>query len=94
MAFPGVPPEMTPEWAASVKMSLPVFQEYAKTVYAATDAYLATVADAELDRKTQTPFGEQTIGWIVSMLLTTHVPGHAGEIAALKGVHGLKGLPF
>ena len=94
VAFPGVPPAMTEEWAAAVKMNLPSFQEYAKAVYATTDAYLAKVADEELDRKTQGPFGETTIGWMVSMLLATHPVGHAGEVAALKGVHGLKGLPF
>jgi|CXWL01.1.fsa_nt_gi hypothetical protein len=94
IAFPGVPPSMTPQWAASVKMNVPVFQEYSKVVYAATDAYLAAVADAELDRKTQGPFGETTIGWMVSALLATHPVGHAGELAALKGVHGEKGLPF
>ncbi len=94
IAFPGVPPAMTTEWASSVKMSLPAFQDYAKAVYAATDAYLAGVSDAELDRTTQGPFGETTIGWMISALLATHPVGHAGEIAALKGVHGLKGLPF
>lgn len=94
IAFPGVPPQMTPEWAASVKMEIPAFQEYAKAVYGATDAYLAAVSDAELDRKTQGPFGETTIGWMVSALLATHPIGHAGEIAALKGVQGEKGLPF
>ena len=94
IAFPGIPPALTPEWASSVKMDLPKFQEYAKAVYAATDAYLAAVADSELDRTTQGPFGETTIGWMVSALLATHPVGHAGEGAALKGVHGLQGLPF
>lgn len=94
VAFPGVPPAMTPEWSAAIKMDLPAFQQYAKAVYAATDAYLAALPDADLDKTTQGPFGETTIGWMVSMLLATHPVGHAGEIAALKGVHGLKGLPF
>ena len=94
IAFPGVPPVLTPEWAASVKMDVPAFQEYAKVVYATADAYMAAVSDAELDRKTEGPFGETTIGWMVSALLATHAVGHAGEIAALKGVHGQKGLPF
>jgi hypothetical protein len=87
-------PGLTPEWAASIKMDLPAFQEYAKQVYAYTDAYLAALSDEELDRKMQGPLGETTVGWITSVLLATHYPGHAGEIAALKGVHGLKGLPF
>jgi hypothetical protein len=31
---------------------------------------------------------------MVSAIVATHLPAHAGEIAALKGVQGYKGLPF
>ena len=82
------------DWATSTKMDYPKFKEYADAVFANTDSYLANVSDAELEQKVQTPIGEQTIGWAVTTLLGTHAPQHAGEIAALKGVQGLKGLPF
>ena len=94
VAFPGVPPQMTAEWAAAVKLDLATFQPYAQAVYAATDAYLAGLPDGAIDKKMQTPLGEQTLGWMVAALLGTHPVGHAGEIAALKGVFGLQGLPF
>lgn len=95
VAFPGLPPAITPEWGRAVQMDLPAFQEYAKAVHAAADAYLASVPDAELERKvTGGPFGDQTVEWIIVNILGTHAPQHAGEIAALKGVQGLKGLPF
>src|SRR3990170_8011733 len=42
VAFPGVPPAITPEWAAALKMDLSTFQEYAEAVFAATDSYLVT----------------------------------------------------
>ena len=90
---PGMPPSVG-EWAKTVKMDYPKFEEYAKIVFANTDSYLANVSDAELEQKTQTPIGEQTKGWVVVNLLGTHAPQHAGEIAALRGVQGLKGLPF
>lgn len=94
----GVPmpdnPAMDPEWAATVKMDLATFREYAKAVHAATSAYLDSVTDAELQEKVQTPIGEQNREWVVVNLLGTHMPQHLGEIAALKGVQGLKGLPF
>jgi hypothetical protein len=94
----GVPhtgrPMQTPEWAARVKMDLPAFQEYAGQIFAATDAWLASVGDDALEEKRQSPFGEQSVGFLVANLLGTHVPQHTGEIAALKGVQGLKGLPF
>lgn len=93
-AFPGVHPSMSLEWGRALKPSLAPFQEYAKAAYAATDAYLAGLPDAELERKIQGPAGETTVGYMVAVFLGTHGAQHAGEIAALRGVHGLKGLPF
>lgn len=87
-------PSLNPEWAKNLKLELGPFREYAQAVYGATDAYLSNLPDAELERKVQTPIGEQTVGWVLTALLATHLPQHAGEIAALKGVQGLKGLPF
>mgnify|MGYP001567826195 CR=1 FL=1 len=90
----GPQPSINHEWAKTVKMDYPKFQEYANAVFANTDSYLANLSDADLEKKIQTPIGEQTIGWAVTTLLGTHAPQHIGEIAALKGVQGLKGLPF
>jgi hypothetical protein len=76
-------------------MHLPSFREYAKAVYAATDAYVAGLGPADLERKVDTGFvGEQTVGFVVGNILVWHVAEHNGEIAALKGAQGLKGLPF
>ena len=92
--FPGMPPAITPEWASALKMDLSTFQEYAETVFAATDAYLAGLPDSELERTIQGGTGEYKLGWGITVLLCQHAAAHSGEIAALKGVHGLKGLPF
>lgn len=92
--FAGMPPSITPEWAQGLQMNLPAFQEYEKEVSGAVDAYLAGLSDADLARKVSGPFGEQTVEWVIVNLLGTHAPQHAGEIAALKGVQGMKGLPF
>ena len=94
VAMPSTP-ELTTEWARGVRMELPSFREYAKAVYAATDAYAAGLPDAALARKIDTGFiGEQTVAFILSNIVAWHVAEHGGEIAALKGVQGLKGLPF
>ena len=87
---------LTEEWSrAAKKMNLAAFREYAKAVYAATDAYVASLAEAELDRKLDTGFiGEQTVAFVLSNVLAWHAAEHNGEIAALKGAFGLKGLPF
>lgn len=90
--FPGVPPAMTPAWAASVKMDLPPFQEYAKSVYKAVDAYMGSVGGEDFDKRVGE--SQYTVGFYIVNILGTHAPQHAGEVAALKGVLGLKGLPF
>ncbi|OGO51103.1 MAG: hypothetical protein A2148_07030 [Chloroflexi bacterium RBG_16_68_14] len=92
--MPGPPPFLSLEWGQAAKIALPSFQEYAKVVRAASDSYLAGLSDSELESKVNTPAGEQTVAWALAALLGTHAPQHAGEIAALKGVQGLKGLPF
>ena len=86
-------PRMDLEWGKTINMNLPAFQAYAKAVYAATDEYLSNLSEADLSRKLQTPFGESTVGFMLNVLVS-HPATHTGEIAALKGVQGLKGLPF
>lgn len=87
-------PAMSQEWGRNVKLDLPAFREYAKAVYEASGAYVGGLADSDLERKIDSGFaGEQTIAWMAGILVN-HVATHTGEIAALKGVQGLKGLPF
>jgi len=93
LPFPGMPPSIG-DWAKTVKMDFAKFEPYARAVFANTESYLGSVTDSDLMKKTQTPIGEQTFEWVVVTLLGTHAPQHIGEIAALKGVQGLKGLPF
>lgn len=87
-------PAMDVEWGREVRMELPLFREYAKAVFANTEAYVAGMSDQEFERKITAFGGERMVGWIVANILGTHAPTHMGEIAALKGVQGLKGLPF
>lgn len=83
------------DWTAKVRLNdLAAFREYAQQVYAATDAYLTSVTDEQLNEKRQTPLGEKTVANILGPTLVWHDGQHTGEICALKGVLGLKGLPF
>ncbi len=82
------------EWA-SVKVDPAKLKDYAAAVKGATSAYIAGLTDAEMERKVQAgPSGEQTVAFVLTNILAWHVTEHSGEIAALKGVQGLKGLPF
>lgn len=91
---PGFPPALTEEWAASIDLVRPAFDDYARDVYAATDAYLAAAGDDELAKTTFGPGGEMPVARFLALNLSTHFIEHTGEIAALKGVQGLRGLPY
>jgi len=95
VSSPGFPPVLTEEeWTASIDLARPAFDGYARAAYAATDAYLATIGDRDLAKTTFGPGGEMPVARFLAMNLSTHFIEHAGEIAALKGVQGLQGLPY
>lgn len=83
-------------WARRVRVDLPALRQYFDTVFAATDAYLASLTDADL----RSPLDLSALGvgqvdraWGLSILLLNHVGTETGEIAVLKGLQGLKGYP-
>ncbi len=93
LEIPG--PAQTQEWAQSgASYDIAAFREYAQAVYAATDDYLSNVSDEALDAETQTGGGQMPVGRWVGAVGLWHVMSHQGEISALKGAQGLKGLPF
>ena len=70
-------------------------RDYARAVFQATDAYLATVTDAALDRPvdlSEIGLGQVTAGYAL-MLAAGNCYMHTGEISALKGLCGLTGYP-
>jgi hypothetical protein len=66
---------------------------YQQVVRAATAAYLAKLSPAELERQAKFPGGDRSVADML-ILLITHTLCHAGEIAVLKGIQGVKGLPY
>ena len=84
---------MDPDWA--VTLDLDLFRQYAAAVYQASDEYLATASDAELDRVVDPGFAPpMPVRSLVANVLAWHAATHQGEISALKGVQGLNGLDF
>jgi uncharacterized damage-inducible protein DinB len=66
---------------------------YAAAVRDATCAYVARLTDEELDRRVSF-FGRESSVAEVLARFVTHTACHAGEIAAVKGMQGMQGLPF
>ena len=76
---------------------LGLLRDYGKAVHPNTDAYLASLAPAELDRTVDlsaVDMGTQTVGFVLPMIVVGNNFAHTGEIAALKGVLGGQGYPF
>jgi uncharacterized damage-inducible protein DinB len=77
----------------SMAFSLAALQAYEQAVHATTETYLAALIPTELDRTVAFIGGERPVADVLASLVV-HSMGHAGEIAALKGMQGVKGLPF
>ena len=93
-----LPPQAPPwnEWAGRVQVDVEALRSYAQAVYEATDGYVASLSDEDLDRPLDLSaigFGQQTLGFMLSILVF-NVHTHTGEIACLKGLQGQQGYPF
>jgi hypothetical protein len=90
------PPRGQPweDWARRVRIDMPKLREYAKAVFAATDAYVDSLSEGDLEKEIQ--FNDRKIrlaGFFLGVMCT-HCANHTGEISTLKGLQGLKGYPF
>ena len=86
-------PRDASSWADE-RFDLATVRDYAAAVQAATDAFLSEAPDDLLEKAMETPMGEQRAIDMLANVGVAHVASHWGEIAALRGVQGEKGLPF
>lgn len=92
---PGIPDWR--EWSRLVKIDLSTFRQYAQSVYAASEAYLATLFDEDLNHPMDLGalgMGQVTIGFILINGVLGHAFTHCGEVSCLKGLQGGRGYPF
>jgi len=88
-------PDYGGDWDEFKRMTLalePVLA-YQCTLYASTDSYLDKLSPDELDRKVKFAGGLHSVAAMI-IHTTSHTVCHAGEIAVLKGIQGVKGLPY
>lgn len=82
-------------WANRVKVDLAQVRQYAQAVYKSTDEYIASLSDDAIGQMKDIPgFGNQPIGYFLSIACIIHPSNHVGEISAMKGIQGGKGYPF
>jgi hypothetical protein len=90
----GLPGNPLQIWTHDGRVPMSPMLEYAESVQKSALEFVATLKDADLDREIDTQFfGKKSVAWLLQ-LAGTHSVGHGGDIAAVKGMQGLKGLPF
>ena len=88
------PPAGSTVWdqTKGVHFDLPTLLGYELAVRAGTDTYLAALTSQELDRKIVVNGNERRVADLIARNII-HIATHTGEIACLKGMMGMKGLP-
>lgn len=71
------------------------FLAYMDAVAGATDGFLADLDDQALEQKTTVkPLGEISLRNAIGTMCLTHGFTHLGEVQHLRGLLGLRGMPF
>jgi hypothetical protein len=98
MPSPGAQWSEYPGWTRRVTVDLDALKIYAQAVYAATQAYVSGLTDADMARRpfdlSPLGFGPQTVVSALSLVALNHVGNMTGEISCLKGLQGTRGYPF
>jgi uncharacterized damage-inducible protein DinB len=89
------PPRPGQSWDEykSKALAVATLLAFQQVVREATERYLAGITTEDLDRVVTMGARERSVAEVLTMLVG-HLASHAGEVAALKGVQGAKGLPF
>jgi len=89
------PPEQGRSWDEfkTTKLLVAPMLAYQQAVRGNTYRYLDRLTAEELDRSVNFGGRELPVAEVL-MTLVVHSAGHAGEIAAVKGMQGIKGLPY
>lgn len=90
----GLPANPTEIWTHTGAIALDPMREWTNKVNSSALEVVSKLSDGDFDTVKDTPmFGKQTVAFLVQ-LAALHTNGHTGDIATIKGVQGVKGLPF
>jgi len=81
-------------WMQTIRVDLPVLNEYATATAAMLMGWLGTLTPEDLVRSISTPIGELNVAQVMETFIIWHINAHCGEISALKGCQGARGYPF
>ena len=86
---------MSAEESAAVRIrDIGIFKEYMESTFKATQAFLETVKDDDLEEVHDLPLlGQRSLYQVIGGTVLHHGANHIGEIYYIKGLQGLKGSP-
>jgi uncharacterized damage-inducible protein DinB len=90
----GIPTERGAIWTKDWRLNIDAFTQYREAVKASANEYLANLSADELEREVEWFSGPRPLHSLLQIIVIHHTLGHSGEISTLKGMQGLKGLPF
>jgi hypothetical protein len=92
----GIPTERGAVWNKGWKLDLGAFADYRSLVNESVKAFIATAKEIDFEGEAQwgPPGVTRPKLWILGTPGTAHLRFHLGEISTIKGLQGLKGLPF
>lgn len=79
---------------AAARPNIEALREFAQALGADVDEALASITPEQAEAEIDGPFGKSTVVDFLSGIGISHLSMHTGEISALRGVFGQKGLPF
>jgi len=89
-----IPTERGAVWGKEWALDLDAFREYRELVKHSAVDYVSNMDLADLDREVEWMNGTRPAHSVLQVVVIHHMLGHSGEVSALKGLQGLKGLPF
>jgi DinB superfamily len=92
----GIPLERPLIWQrAGWELDLPGFDAYRTEVARSAESTFMSMKPADLDREVSWVRGpDRPLAMMTQAIFVNHGLGHCGEISAIKGIQGLKGLPI
>ncbi|MFL5734508.1 MAG: DinB family protein [Chloroflexia bacterium] len=94
MPPPGTEADDYMAWSRRLRLDMPAFMEYARAVYQASDAYIATLTPDDLDREIDVSamgMSPVTLSWVLSRYVVGHADNICGEASCMKGLQGADG---
>lgn len=73
------------DWHDQVRIhDINMFRMYAHQVYCEVDRFILGTTDSDLEILLTTPFGEQTVAWVLNNFLAWHTIQHTGELSSMR----------